>query len=567
MPPANQGSNGPATIVTNVGANTFTLTDTDGNEIVSIPTTQSWLITLTDNSTTDGTWRALQMASTTSEATAAALAGRGLTAAGTVLNVSIGTEFVSANRTVVSGDGANLLVWQGGTGTLQLDLIANLGVGWWCGFSNQGTGVLTINCSGGQTINGEASFPLHPASSGAAQPGDTAFAVCGAGGFNTIGAPASPLSILNGGTGASGALQALVNLGGGSTGIAIFGAATAAAVLALLGITSNNPNGLYGATSVTTGGTAIVLTTAVPYTAYLNETLFAWLADATTTGATTVAANALAPVPIYRMDGTQVAAGDIKTGLWNEAVYLQSLNGGMGGFLLITSQNIETDIVYGRRIWCGLATGTANGITLTVPWTESAITAGDELWFQVATTNTGPTTIAPNTLPATTVMSPSPAGPVACSGYELVANNVAGVRYDGVEYQIISPRAGVSGYQLLFVLKAANLQNTGDQPMQAVAIPGTYEILDVTATNSNVNLAASPLTGGIYTAALKGGTVIVPATEQYQSLTSANILKHCDLSNGIGELTFTSALMFVSFSVAHNAPATADIRVWGRPCV
>lgn len=227
-PPGDTGSTGPVGFITNLGTNSFTVTDAVGNPIAIVASTQSWLIVLTDNSTAHGTWRALQLASTTSSASAAALAGGGLQANGSQLQVIWNEQDYSANAFITQGSRATLLDWVGAAGTFQFDTIANLGVGWYCAFQNNGTDVLTLTGSGGQTVNGVGSFLVQPENSG--------ILICAATGFYTVGALSGPLSISNGGTGASTAGAALTNLGGTATGISIFEAPNAAAVVSILGL-------------------------------------------------------------------------------------------------------------------------------------------------------------------------------------------------------------------------------------------------------------------------------------------------------------------------------------------
>ena len=236
MPPANQGSLGIATMMTNVGSNTFALNDNSGNLIANIAASQSFIISLTDNTSVAGVWRSYQLAATTSTANAAALAGNGLQALLTQLQTIISTRYTSAAGNIVSGDRAFSVIWQGGTANLTLDTIANLTAGWWCFVSNQGTGAVTVKTSGSDTINGVASITI-PAPPAGAKEYYSALIACSASGFNVImyGSP-DVIPITGGGTGAVNASNALTNLGGSAVGISIFTAPTLAAVLALLGL-------------------------------------------------------------------------------------------------------------------------------------------------------------------------------------------------------------------------------------------------------------------------------------------------------------------------------------------
>jgi hypothetical protein len=148
MPPGNTGSTGAQTVMTNVGAQSFTVIDNSGALIVVLAPTQSWLITLIDNSTTAGSWRAYQLAATTSNATAASLAGLGLQANGTLLQAAWTTVYKSVDTAITTAYRSTEVVWNGVTGTLQLNAAATLTAGWFCAFTNNGTGVVTISTSG-----------------------------------------------------------------------------------------------------------------------------------------------------------------------------------------------------------------------------------------------------------------------------------------------------------------------------------------------------------------------------------------------------------------------------------
>lgn len=228
MPPGITGSNGVQTIIANVGGHTFTVTDQAGNQICQIATTQAWIIALTDNSSVNGTWTALQLASTTSSATAGSLAGPGLQAIGSQLQTEWLTTELNANTALTAAYRSTLVVWTGAAGTLQLNASASLTAGWFCAISNEGSAAVTLSTTGGETINGGGSIQLQPGSSG--------IVICQAGAFNTVGALVNVLSIAQGGTGASTAAGALTNFGGTSIGQAIFTAPTAASVIGLLGL-------------------------------------------------------------------------------------------------------------------------------------------------------------------------------------------------------------------------------------------------------------------------------------------------------------------------------------------
>lgn len=154
MPNAQQGSPGVAGIFTNVGANTFTVTDMNGTQITPISAGQSWIITLINNSTSTGTWRALQLASTTSNATAASLAdNETIQASGTNLRVFEAPAALTQDTTITASYRGALVVWDGTfAGTLQLDAVGNLGDGWFADFYNNSTNNVTITTTASAII-------------------------------------------------------------------------------------------------------------------------------------------------------------------------------------------------------------------------------------------------------------------------------------------------------------------------------------------------------------------------------------------------------------------------------
>lgn len=234
LPDATQGATGIISIISNPGSAAFTLTDTFGAQVGVINAGEAWVLSLTDNGMPAGAWNLIQLGALTSNAQAGALAGYGLEAEGATLNVAIPTFTFSANQLISTPQTAAGVIWDGvGDGTFQLDAIATVGDEWWVLVSNESTGFLTVSTSGSDTINGVAELVLPPGGSG--QP-YSCLIVASSTGFNTFAGTPPIIPISGGGTGATTAGQALINLGGSTIGIEIFEAANAAAILALLGI-------------------------------------------------------------------------------------------------------------------------------------------------------------------------------------------------------------------------------------------------------------------------------------------------------------------------------------------
>lgn len=414
MPPANQGSTGVVAIIANVGSNTFTVTDNGGNTIASIATTQAWVIALTNNASVNGSWVAYQLASTTSSATAASLAGYGLSteaADPTKLQVNWTRDPLSAGVTLSTADRGKNVVWTGAVGTIQLDATATLGAGWFVAVTNEGTGALTITTTGGETINGGATIVMEPGNSG--------FVIAGSGTFDTYGALLGALSILNGGTGATTAGGALTNLGGTSIGVGIFTAPNAASVISLLGLqnytfteSTVNSNQVLAANS---SGTAFVCTAGLSITIPLTTTLTkTWC------------------VAVYAFAGNVVLTPQVS----------DAINGNAAGATLTIPQGASCMIVTdaagnlytfflnasGSTGSWAIATGTSDVIAATYNPAVAALTNGLLLGFRAIHANTTSTpTFSPNGLTAHPITDdggqPLVAGAIAVNSECLVRYN------------------------------------------------------------------------------------------------------------------------------------------------
>ena len=188
MPPANTGSTGVAAIVANVGTNSFTVTDTAGNAITPVAAGQVWVIVLTTNATTNGLWTSAQLASTTSVATAAALAGLGLQANGAQLQVNWPSVQSTTAYTITAANRGNVVIYNGtapGGTTFSINGSATLGAGFVCAISNESTSNsnLTLTSGAGELFNNQQSLVLTP--------GLSAILICyiagGAGAFVVVG--------------------------------------------------------------------------------------------------------------------------------------------------------------------------------------------------------------------------------------------------------------------------------------------------------------------------------------------------------------------------------------------
>ena len=166
MPPATQVSEGQSALIRNVGANAFTVvTNTTLATIVSVASGVAQYVYVTNNTTVAGTWASVTFGAGTSAANAADLAGYGLLATSTTLNQSYPLTSIYSNYVILNADRASFLIWESGAGNMTLPSAATVGNNWFVMIRNNGTGILTINPTGANTIDGNASAQLQLAES------------------------------------------------------------------------------------------------------------------------------------------------------------------------------------------------------------------------------------------------------------------------------------------------------------------------------------------------------------------------------------------------------------------
>lgn len=186
MPQANQVSVGQDALIKNVGAEDFTVTTYDGaSTILTITSGTARYIYLTNNGNEEGTWANFEFGAGTSSADAATLAGYGLLANGLTLNQSHPVESIVASQSFSNTDRAKTYVWSGGVTTVTLPSAATVGNNWFMLIKNNGTGTLTLDAPGSQTIDGELTKAF--------QPSESAFIVSTGTEFVTIGYGVSTL--------------------------------------------------------------------------------------------------------------------------------------------------------------------------------------------------------------------------------------------------------------------------------------------------------------------------------------------------------------------------------------
>lgn len=185
LPSALEASTGQSILFNNVGSETFIIRNNAGVQVAAPVSGSVWQIYLTDNTTPGGTWEAFLYGAQVSAANAASLAGTGLIAIGTLLSLAMPVTFFGTNYTVGVADRAKTLIWNGGAGTLSTASAGTLANDWFFQLRNEGTGALTIDPAGSQTINGLSTLVF--------QPGDSAIIFTDGNNFYTIGYGQAPV--------------------------------------------------------------------------------------------------------------------------------------------------------------------------------------------------------------------------------------------------------------------------------------------------------------------------------------------------------------------------------------
>lgn len=165
LPPADKTGTGQTILFNNKGANTFTVKDADGVQVVTLAPGELWQVYLTNNSTTAGTWVSLQYGASTSQVNASSLAGTGIVAVGTLLSQSVPITSFNSNYTAGDSDRARMFVWTGAGGTLTLPAATTVGNNWFCYLRNSGSGAIVADPSGTVLIDGSATLSFQPGES------------------------------------------------------------------------------------------------------------------------------------------------------------------------------------------------------------------------------------------------------------------------------------------------------------------------------------------------------------------------------------------------------------------
>ena len=162
MPAADQVSVGTDCLLNNYGAFDFNVLDNDGGVICTVVAGKAQYIYITDNTSAAGSWGIIAFGSTTSTSNASVLAGLGLVAISTTLNQSHPASSFVTGYTFVANDRAQTKIWSSGAGAVTLPDASTIGNNWFFLLKNNGTGTLTVSCTGANIIDGSPTKNFAP---------------------------------------------------------------------------------------------------------------------------------------------------------------------------------------------------------------------------------------------------------------------------------------------------------------------------------------------------------------------------------------------------------------------
>jgi hypothetical protein len=149
-------------LLNNYGAFDFNVLDNDGGVICTVVAGKAQYIYITDNTSAAGSWGIIAFGSTTSTSNASVLAGLGLVAISTTLNQSHPASSFVTGYTFVANDRAQTKIWSSGAGAVTLPDASTIGNNWFFLLKNNGTGTLTVSCTGANIIDGSPTKNFAP---------------------------------------------------------------------------------------------------------------------------------------------------------------------------------------------------------------------------------------------------------------------------------------------------------------------------------------------------------------------------------------------------------------------
>ena len=165
LPPATQVSVGQSILACNKGVREILFNDDNGMSVASLKPGEAKYLYTISNTTTYGAWREVVLGVGASAISAGALTYPnlyGVQAIGTYLGQQYPVTTYFSDAALSYLDRARLANWGSGAGTFTLPPAsdASIGYGWFCMIRNSGTGILTVQPDGANTIDGESTLQL-----------------------------------------------------------------------------------------------------------------------------------------------------------------------------------------------------------------------------------------------------------------------------------------------------------------------------------------------------------------------------------------------------------------------
>lgn len=165
LPAANLVSTGEDFLFRNIGAEPLEIRDAADTTVATVQSGQASYFYLTDNTTVAGSYGVVAFGAGTSFVDAASLIGYGIKAIGGSLNQAHQVVSIASTETLGATYRAKMVVSTGGALTINLASATVLGNDFFVYLRNAGTGTVTIDPNGTETIDAQASMSMQPGES------------------------------------------------------------------------------------------------------------------------------------------------------------------------------------------------------------------------------------------------------------------------------------------------------------------------------------------------------------------------------------------------------------------
>lgn len=165
LPDARLVSEGEDILVRNLGPGIVSFQTFGGGSLFSVSAGETKYAYLTDNTTAAGVWAVIAFGASVGTLDASQLAGLGLKAIATTLNTDHPVSLASTSFTIQTSDRARMYTFTGGAATVSLLTAGTYGGGFFFMVGNNGSGAVTIDPAGTDTIDGAATLAINPGES------------------------------------------------------------------------------------------------------------------------------------------------------------------------------------------------------------------------------------------------------------------------------------------------------------------------------------------------------------------------------------------------------------------